>query len=87
MEFLKSNLGWGFRFSSSKIGNIKDTFGADSVAGLSSARTCNEDNFAFQKMMRVAIGTNNVDHCARTRHAPTVAGGNNIRFRSKWQTL
>ena len=46
--------------------NIKENYGPDSIAGLSSARTCNEDNFAFQKMMRVAIGTNNVDHCART---------------------
>lgn len=50
----------------SKINNIKENYGPDSIAGLSSARTCNEDNFAFQKMMRVAIGTNNVDHCART---------------------
>ena len=39
---------------------------SDSVAGLSSARCTNEDNFVFQKFMRAAIGTNNVDHCART---------------------
>lgn len=28
----------------------------------------------MQKFMRAVIGTNNVDHCARTCHAPTVAG-------------
>lgn len=49
-----------------KLLAIKETYGPDSIAGLSSARCTNEDNFAFQKFMRVAIGTNNVDHCART---------------------
>lgn len=46
--------------------DARDNFGPDSVAGLSSARTTNEDNYVFQKMMRAAIGTHNVDHCART---------------------
>ena len=54
--------------------NAKESYGPDSIAGLSSARCTNEENFVFQKMMRVAIGTNTVDHCARTWHAPTVAG-------------
>jgi len=39
--------------------------GADSLAGLSSARCTNEENYAFQKFFRAIIGTNNVDHCAR----------------------
>jgi len=39
--------------------------GADSIAGLASARCSNEENYLFQKFMRAAIGTNNVDHCAR----------------------
>ncbi len=46
--------------------SAKRNYGPDSIAGLSSARCTNEENFVFQKMMRVAIGTNNVDHCART---------------------
>ena len=49
-----------------KFLDIKEEFGGDAFAGLSSARTTNEDNYAFQKFMRVALGTNNVDHCART---------------------
>lgn len=49
-----------------KFQQIKDDHGSDALAGLSSARTTNEDNFAFQKFMRVVLGTNNVDHCART---------------------
>jgi formate dehydrogenase major subunit len=52
-------------FAANKIKEIRDTYGPDSIAGFSSARTINEDNYLFQKMLRAAIGTNNVDHCAR----------------------
>ena len=34
----------------------------------------NEANYIMQKFMRATIGTNNVDHCARVWHAPSVAG-------------
>lgn len=57
-----------------KIGNIKENHGAEAFAGLASARVTNEENYLFQKMFRAAIGTNNVDHCARLCHASTVAG-------------
>ncbi|MBE5780844.1 MAG: formate dehydrogenase subunit alpha [Clostridiales bacterium] len=57
-----------------KMKAIKAESGANAFAGLSSARCSNEDNYVFQKMMRAAIGTNNVDHCARLCHASTVAG-------------
>lgn len=49
-----------------KFSEIKARHGADSIAALSSARCTNEDNWVMQKFMRAAIGTNNVDHCART---------------------
>jgi len=48
-----------------KILEIKKEFGPDAIAGFSSARTINEDNYMFQKFLRAAVGTNNVDHCAR----------------------
>jgi formate dehydrogenase major subunit len=48
--------------------------GPDSVAGISCARSTNEASYNMQKLFRAAIGTNNIDHCARTCHAPTVAG-------------
>jgi NADH dehydrogenase/NADH:ubiquinone oxidoreductase subunit G len=44
---------------------IKETHGTDAVASLASARCTNEENYLFQKFMRAAIGTNNIDHCAR----------------------
>ncbi len=43
-------------------------------AALSSAKCTNEENYIFQKFTRSVMGTNNVDHCARLCHAPTVAG-------------
>jgi len=57
-----------------RLQDIKETHGPDSIAGLSSAKCTNEENYVFQKFMRAAIGTNNVDHCARLCHASTVAG-------------
>ena len=43
-------------------------------ATLSSAKCTNEENYLIQKFTRVVMGTNNIDHCARLCHAPTVAG-------------
>jgi formate dehydrogenase major subunit len=48
--------------------------GADSIGVLGSARGTNEENYLAQKFARVALGTNNVDCCARVCHAPTAAG-------------
>ncbi len=57
-----------------KINGVKAEFGPDAIAGFSSARTINEDNYLFQKFIRAAVGTNNVDHCARLCHSSTVSG-------------
>jgi predicted molibdopterin-dependent oxidoreductase YjgC len=40
--------------------------GQDAIAGVSCARSVNEDSYQMQKLFRAAIGTNNIDHCART---------------------
>ena len=48
-----------------RLQEIRGRYGADAIGGLSSARCTNEENYAFQKFMRAAVGTNNVDHCAR----------------------
>jgi predicted molibdopterin-dependent oxidoreductase YjgC len=54
-----------YDYIADKLKMIKSEFGSDSIAGLSSARCSNEENYLFQKFMRAVIGTNNVDHCAR----------------------
>ncbi|MFA6001802.1 MAG: FAD-dependent oxidoreductase [Thermoleophilia bacterium] len=45
---------------------IKEREGTDAFAALSSARCTNEENWLMQKFVRVVMGTNNIDHCART---------------------
>ncbi len=54
-----------FEYTAKRLNDIKTAYGPDAIGGLASARCTNEDNYAFQKMMRAAVGTNNVDHCAR----------------------
>lgn len=54
----------------SKLGHYQK----DEVAVISSAKATNEDNYVIQKLARVVLGTNNIDHCARLCHSPSVAG-------------
>jgi formate dehydrogenase alpha subunit len=58
-----------------KLLELKQDYGPDSIAAISSAKCTNEDNYAMQKFFRTVIGTNNIDHCARLCHASTVVGG------------
>ena len=58
----------------SKLGEIKQKYGGDALAGFSCSRATNEDNYVFQKMVRAAFGTNNVDNCARVCHSASVHG-------------
>jgi formate dehydrogenase alpha subunit len=57
-----------------ELRRIVDEHGPDAVAAISSARATNEENYLLQKLMRAAIGTNNVDNCSRLCHAPSAAG-------------
>ncbi|MEU9058770.1 molybdopterin-dependent oxidoreductase [Streptomyces sp. NPDC048430] len=52
----------------------REAHGPDAFAMLSCARATNEMNYVAQKFTRVVMGTNNVDSCNRTCHAPSVAG-------------
>jgi formate dehydrogenase major subunit len=48
--------------------------GPDAAGVIACARATNEDCYAVQKLARAVLGTNNVDHCARICHSPSVAG-------------
>jgi predicted molibdopterin-dependent oxidoreductase YjgC len=48
-----------------RLREIKEKYGPDSIAVLTSAKCTNEENYLLQKFARAAIGTNNIDHCAR----------------------
>jgi predicted molibdopterin-dependent oxidoreductase YjgC len=52
-------------FTASKLRDIKEGYGGDSIGFLTSAKATNEENYLLQKFARAALGTNNVDHCAR----------------------
>ncbi|CAA7600723.1 nitrate reductase [Acididesulfobacillus acetoxydans] len=65
-EFVEASWDEALSLVAEKLGEIKAQYGADSIAALSSARCTNEENYLMQKFMRAVIGTNNVDHCART---------------------
>ena len=63
-----------YAYTALRFKEIKDKYGPDSLAGISSARCTNEENYLMQKFFRVVIGTNNIDGCARVCHAPTAMG-------------
>ncbi len=72
--------GDGFRLASweeatnrivSELTRIKAAHGADAIAGLASSRATNEDCYAMSRLIRAAIGTNNLDNCSRVCHSPT----------------
>lgn len=56
--------------AANRINGIVAANGPDAVAAIASPRLTNEENFLFQKLMRVAIGTNNIDSEARFGYAP-----------------
>ncbi len=47
--------------------------GGSALAGFGSAKGSNEEAYLFQKLIRTAFATNNVDHCTRLCHASSVA--------------
>ncbi len=57
-------------------GGLKKTYDAEGpkgLAGFGSAKGSNEEAYLFQKLIRTAFHTNNVDHCTRLCHASSVA--------------
>ncbi len=70
-----ARVGWdeALDFVANKLAEHK----GDGFAAVASAKCTNEDNYLLQKFTRMIMGTNNVDHCARLCHAPTVVGLSN----------
>jgi predicted molibdopterin-dependent oxidoreductase YjgC len=52
-------------YTAKRLKEIKEQSGPDSIGFLTSAKVTNEENYLLQKFARAAVGTNNVDHCAR----------------------
>jgi formate dehydrogenase major subunit len=73
-EFVEATWDEAYDYIASELTRIKTEHGPDAVAGISSARCTNEENYLMQKFIRAVIGTNNIDSCARVCHSPTALG-------------
>jgi len=73
-EFCEASWDEALDLVAAKFKEIIAKHGPDAVAGISCARSINEDSYNMQKLFRAVFQTNNIDHCARVCHAPTVAG-------------
>ncbi|GAB3147588.1 formate dehydrogenase subunit alpha [Micromonospora sonneratiae] len=53
---------------------VRDRYGGEAIAMISSARATNEENYLAQKFARTVLHTNNIDNCSRLCHSPSAAG-------------
>ncbi len=71
-KFVESSWDEAIELIASRFNDIKEKHGSESLAGYGSAKCTNEDNYLFQKFIRIAFGNNNLDYCTRLCHASTV---------------
>lgn len=53
------------KLAARELGRIRDSHGGRALGVLASAKCTNEENYLLQKFTRIALATNNIDHCAR----------------------
>ena len=58
----------------SRLKEIKEKYGGDSIEFIASSKGTNEEAFLVQKMARQIFGTNNVDNSSRFCQAPATTG-------------
>jgi formate dehydrogenase alpha subunit len=66
-KFVKVSWDTALDFVADKLKNYK----GDQFALISSSKITNEENYLAQKFTRAVMGTNNIDHCARSCYAPS----------------
>ncbi|MCX6230322.1 MAG: formate dehydrogenase subunit alpha [Bacteroidetes bacterium] len=71
-KFEKASWDEALDLIASKFNECIDKYGNEALAGYSSAKCTNEENYIFQKFIRTVFGNNNVDYCTRLCHASTV---------------
>jgi formate dehydrogenase alpha subunit len=96
-RFVKASWNEALALIANRFNAIKAAHGAQALAGYASAKCTNEDNYIFQKFVRIAFGNNNIDYCTRLCHASTVtamlraigngAGSNSIEDFAKTDCL
>ena len=58
-------------YAANRLKETQKKYGKDSIGGITSSRTTNEEVYAVQRMVRAAFNNNNIDTCARVCHSPT----------------
>ena len=71
-KFVEAEWEEALQLIAKKFNEIKEQYGSEALAGYGSAKCTNEDNYLFQKFVRMAFGNNNLDYCTRLCHASTV---------------
>ena len=65
-EFREASWDEALDLVADKFKEIIKENGPEAIAGVSCARSINEDSYNMQKLFRAVLKTNNIDHCART---------------------
>ena len=71
--FRKASWDEALALAAGGLKRLRDQHGPGALAGFGSAKGSNEEAYLFQKLVRTAFGTHNVDHCTRLCHASSVA--------------
>ncbi len=64
-ELVEASWDEALEYTADRIKQIKTENGSDAFGFFASAKVTNEENYLMQKLARAAVGTNNIDHCAR----------------------
>lgn len=72
-RLVKASMGEAIDLIAKNFKRIIDTYGANSIGVIASAKCTNEENYLFQKFAMIALKTNNVDNSTRLCHAPSVS--------------
>jgi formate dehydrogenase alpha subunit len=57
-----------------RLQEVKERYGSQSIGAISSSRATNEENYLFHKWMRACIGTNHIDNGARLSSGSSLCG-------------
>ena len=64
-KLVRSSWDEALDFAASKLKEIKEKYGTESIGFFASAKVTNEENYLMMKLARAVFLNNNVDHCAR----------------------
>ena len=76
-SFRKASWDEALTLIATKFTEIKQKYGPQGFAAISSSRCTNEENYLMQKFARVVMGTNSIDNCSRVCHSPSAYALNN----------